>query len=71
MAGGVWGGKALTISGVVPGAGGVNQSSSGELALTGINTYWGTTKISNGVLSLGGAQALVALSIDLTGAGAL
>jgi len=49
---------ALSISGVISGSGSVVQFGSGTVALTGANTYSGSTTISNGAISLNSSSTL-------------
>lgn len=56
---------AATLSGVISGTGIITKIGSGTLALTGANTYTGTTKLSVGALALGNNTALGASSAKL------
>jgi outer membrane autotransporter protein len=47
-----------TLSGVISGPGSLTKDGLGEVILTGMNTYSGGTILSNGVLTVGGPQAL-------------
>jgi autotransporter-associated beta strand protein len=42
----------ITLSGVLSGPGGFNKSGGGQLALSGVNSYAGSTVVSNGILQL-------------------
>ena len=53
-----------TISSAVSGAGGLTMSGSGLLALSGNNTYAGTTAINSGMLSIAGTSSLPGWSIS-------
>jgi autotransporter-associated beta strand protein len=52
------------LSGVITGAGTLRQNGSGEITLTGANTFTGTTTISSGVLTLGNSLALQNSPLD-------
>ncbi|MGN6556213.1 MAG: autotransporter-associated beta strand repeat-containing protein [Verrucomicrobiota bacterium] len=51
-------GATLTVSGVISGSGSVTKLGDGTVALSGPNTYTGTTTISNGLINLGSASTL-------------
>jgi outer membrane autotransporter protein len=51
-------GTSSTLSGVMSGPGSLTKNGPGEVILTGMNTYSGGTILSNGVLTVGGPQAL-------------
>lgn len=51
-------GSTLSISGVISGNGSVAKLGEGTVALTGANTYSGSTTISNGVLNINGSSTL-------------
>ena len=55
----------VTYTGLLAGAGGLNQLGSGNLILTGANTYTGTTTVSRGTLTLasGASMGAGALSV--------
>ncbi|MEP9378736.1 autotransporter domain-containing protein [Aquabacter sp. CN5-332] len=55
-------GTALTLSGVVSGAGALIKAGAGTLVLAGANTYTGTTTINSGTLALSGAGSIAASS---------
>ncbi|MCD8517660.1 MAG: autotransporter-associated beta strand repeat-containing protein, partial [Burkholderiaceae bacterium] len=50
--------KAVTLAGVIDGAGSLDKQGSGVLTLSGANSYRGTTRVSGGTLALGQADAL-------------
>ncbi|MGA0176985.1 MAG: autotransporter-associated beta strand repeat-containing protein [Chthoniobacterales bacterium] len=47
-----------TVAAVLAGGGSLTKTGAGEVALSGANTYTGTTSINGGILSLGNASAL-------------
>jgi outer membrane autotransporter protein len=51
-------GTSSTLSGVISGPGSLTKDGLGEVILTGMNTYSGGTILSQGVLTVGGPQAL-------------
>jgi outer membrane autotransporter protein len=51
-------GTSSTLSGVISGPGSLTKGGLGEVILTGMNTYSGGTILSQGVLTVGGPQAL-------------
>ncbi|HEU5124205.1 MAG TPA: autotransporter-associated beta strand repeat-containing protein [Verrucomicrobiae bacterium] len=51
-------GSTLSISGVISGSGSVTKLGEGTVALTGANTYSGSTTISDGVLNINGSSTL-------------
>ncbi len=66
----VQGTQALTISGVISGAGGLTKNDSGTLTLTGLNTYSGGTVLNKGALILGDAGAIGSGALRVNGASA-
>mgnify|MGYP003835644259 FL=1 len=58
---------ALTFGGVISGTGGLLQNGSGNLNLTGINTYSGTTTINSGILSVNGSIASSTATVNTGG----
>jgi fibronectin-binding autotransporter adhesin len=56
--GATWADEALTISGAISGAGGITQGGSGDLILTGANSYTGGTTLESGSLTIGSATAI-------------
>jgi len=64
-------GVTLPISGVISGYGSLTKSGLGTLNLSGANTYYGTTLISAGTLTLGNNLALQNSVLDPSGAGTL
>ncbi len=61
---GIWGGKTLTMSNVISGAGGITASGSSTLRLTGANTYMGGTSVTGGTLILSGSNATSGISLS-------
>ncbi|AKC78278.1 outer membrane protein [Xanthomonas arboricola] len=61
-------GNALTLTGTLAGAGGVNKTGTGTLALNGANTFAGGTTLASGTLQLGSASALGTGGLNVTGA---
>jgi autotransporter-associated beta strand protein len=51
-------GGTLTVPGVISGSGDLLKNSSGQLNLTGNNTYTGSTQVGDGILVVGSANAL-------------
>lgn len=51
-------GTTLTMTGVINGSGGLTKSGSGNLLLKGLNTYEGTTTVSEGLMEVNGANAI-------------
>ena len=56
-----------TISGALGGNGGLTQSASGTLTLSGSNTYTGATTINTGMLSLTGSGTIGSGTVNLVG----
>ena len=52
------GAGAMTVSGVISGAGGLTKTTSGNLTISGINTYTGATNVTAGTLTLGASNVL-------------
>ncbi|MDO9405693.1 MAG: autotransporter domain-containing protein [Polaromonas sp.] len=48
-------GDAITVANVISGNGSVSQNGSGNLILTGVNTYTGATSVNSGLLSVNGS----------------
>jgi len=61
-------GGTLTVPGVISGPGGVTQNGSGNVILTGANTYTGPTNVNSGTLSVNGSLALASVVIVAPGA---
>ena len=61
------GGGALAIKGIVSGTGSLTKSNSGNLTLSGVNSYSGGTTISSGTLSVGAQTALGSGPVTLAG----
>ncbi|MGH9162679.1 MAG: choice-of-anchor D domain-containing protein [Vicinamibacteraceae bacterium] len=61
------GSSALTLSGIVAGSGEVSKIGTGTLALTGDNTYQGTTSVEDGVLRVDGSIADSAVTVASAG----
>lgn len=57
---------ALTVGGVISGAGSVTQSGTGTTSLTGTNTYAGGTTIASGALSISNGSALGTGAVTVT-----
>lgn len=55
---GVWGGKTLTLSGVLSGAGSINHSGSSTMTLSGANTWTGNLAVTGGKVIVGGSGRL-------------
>lgn len=55
---GVWGGKTLTLSGVLSGAGAITHSGSSTMTLSGANTWTGNLAITGGKVIVGGSGRL-------------
>lgn len=62
--------NAMTMSGVVSGAGALTKTGAGVLTLTGANSYTGTTTVIGGTLQAGAPSALAANSDYTVNAGA-
>lgn len=62
---------ALTMSGIISGAGGIAKASIGTVALNGANTYAGGTTTNAGTLSVGNATGLGTGALTFTGSSAL
>jgi fibronectin-binding autotransporter adhesin len=63
--------NAITIAATIQGTGTLTQNGSGVLALTGANTYTGTTTVEAGVLAAGAANtlpSLTAVTVEASGA---
>ncbi|WP_028389486.1 autotransporter domain-containing protein [Legionella fairfieldensis] len=61
----------ITYSNVISGSGSLTQAGSGSLTLSNVNTYTGSTTISNGTLALTGSGTISTSSgVDLTTPGA-
>jgi autotransporter-associated beta strand protein len=56
-------GKTFTIGNVISGSGALNQTGSGTLALSGINTYSGTTTVTSGTVAITGSGSLASSAI--------
>lgn len=61
---------ALTLTGVVSGAGNLMKESSGKLQLNGVNTFTGSTTVSAGTLALGGSGSIAKSPLITVAAGA-
>ena len=55
---GVWGGKTLTLSGVLSGAGALTHSGSSTMTLSGANTWTGNLAVTGGKVIVGGSGRL-------------
>ncbi|MDP4271213.1 MAG: autotransporter-associated beta strand repeat-containing protein, partial [Bacteroidota bacterium] len=51
-------GVVLTSTGIINGSGGITKTGTGSLLLKGLNTYEGTTTVSEGMLEINGADAI-------------
>jgi fibronectin-binding autotransporter adhesin len=68
--GGTWENKYLQVSGVISGAGGLTiedlpSSQTGDVILSGVNTYTGNTTVSSGTLTLSAADNNIASSATI------
>ena len=59
--------NALSIGGVISGAGSIEQNGSGTTVLSGINTYSGGTIVNAGTLTVNSAQALGLGAVEVNG----
>ncbi|WP_236349199.1 beta strand repeat-containing protein, partial [Pseudomonas lactis] len=59
----------LTLSGLISGTAGLNKAGTGELILSGANTFQGGTTLNAGTLTLGNAAALGSGALTVAGAG--
>ena len=59
------GGGALTLSGIISGGSSLTKTTSGNLTLSGVNTYTAGTTVSSGTLTLGNKNGLGAGSLTL------
>ncbi len=61
----------MSISAGIAGTAGLVKSGTGNLVLSGLDTYTGTTSISGGTITLGGSDVLSGGSLDLSAGGTL
>ena len=57
---------AVSIAGIISGAGGLAKSGAGTLTLAGANTYTGTTTVSDGKLFINGNQAAASGAVSVS-----